>query len=314
MSNIKHNRLRYQELDLNTLEKAYSPSSCVDDIGVYIKQYIDLSDKAKKSAIEQGKLIANIQYGSNPDEVLDLFMPFKAAPQKRKLQVYIHGGYWQELSKDESCFAATNFQNSGYHFAVINYSLAPKASLTEIVEQNRQALIFLYQHADEYGYDKNEIYLSGSSAGGHLAMMMALTDWSKYIETEQNIVKGICAVSGIYDLTPIAQTYINEPLQLTEKEIANYSPLLFDTEKLSVPLREKEIIKHCAFIMAYGDTETSEFKCQTSAMIHHLTGQKIKVTQAEIAQRNHFNVILDLADAESWLSQQIFQQMKRYLN
>lgn len=288
----------YQNIDLKTLEKEYSPSSCIDDIGVYIKQYIDLSDKAKKTAIEQGKLISNVQYGSNPDEVLDLFMPFEPAPQKRKLQVYIHGGYWQELSKDESCFAATNFQNSGYHFAVVNYSLAPDASLTEIVEQNRQALIFLYQNAEKYGYDKNKIYLSGSSAGGHLAMMMALTDWSKYTDTEQNIIRGICAVSGIYDLIPIAQTYINEPLQLSEKEITDYSPLL-----MSKPL------KNCSIILSYGDNETSEFKRQTNAMKNHLAEQEIMVTHAEIAQRNHFDVILDLADENTWLSQQVFKQM-----
>ena len=129
-------------------------------------------------------------------------------------------------------------------------------------------------------------------------MMMALTDWSKYVETDQNIVKGICAVSGIYDLTPIAQTYINEPLQLSEKEITNYSPLL-----MIKPL------KNCAIILSYGDNETSEFKRQTTAMIHHLTEQKIKVTQAEIAQRNHFDVILDLADPKSWLCGEVFKQM-----
>lgn len=299
----------YRNFDLKTLEKEYSPSSCIDDIGIYIEQYKTLSAAAKNTAIEQKKLIADIQYGSKNEKVLDLFFPFETTQTKRKLQVYIHGGYWQELSKDESCFAATNFQKSGYHFAVINYSLAPHASLTEIVEQNRQALLFLYQHAQKYGYDKNEIYLSGSSAGGHLAMMMAFTDWSKYIEIEQNIVKGICAVSGIYNLTPIAQTYINEPLQLTEKEIAACSPLLFANERLGLLLREKETINKCAFIMAYGDNETNEFKRQSTAMIHHLTEQKIKVTQAEIAQRNHFDVILDLADPKSWLCGEVVKQM-----
>lgn len=291
----------YRNFDLQTLEKEYSPSSCIDDIGIYIEQYITLSAAAKNTAIEQKRLVADIQYGSKNDEVLDIFLPFEPTQSKRKLQVYIHGGYWQELSKDESCFAATNFQKSGYHFAVINYSLAPNASLTEIVEQNRQALIFLYRHAQKYGYDKNEIYLSGSSAGGHLAMMMALTDWSKYIDVAQNIVKGICAVSGIYDLTPIAQTYINEPLQLTEKEIVTYSPLLLNVARSN--------LKTCPIIIAYGDNETNEFKRQSTAMKDYLVGQNIMVTQSEIAQRNHFNVILDLAFEDTWLCQQVIKQM-----
>lgn len=299
----------YRNFDVKTLEKEYSPSSCIDDIGIYIKQYITLSDKVKSTAIAQKKLVADIQYGSKDDEVLDIFLPIEPTQTKRKLQVYIHGGYWQELSKDESCFAAANFQGSGFHFAAINYSLAPNASLTDIIEQNRQALKFLYQHAEEYGYDKNEIYLSGSSAGGHLAMMMALTDWSQYLDIKTNIVRGICAVSGIYDLTPIAQTYINEPLQLSEKEINNYSPLLISKDRLDLHMLEKALIKQCDFIMAYGDNETSEFKRQTTAMIHHLTEQNIKVTHAEIAQRNHFDVILDLADPKSWICREIFKQM-----
>jgi arylformamidase len=292
----------YQNLDLETLEREYSPSSCIDDIDVYIEQYVTLSDNAKSMAKAQGKLLADIQYGSNTDEVLDIFLPFEPTQSKRKLQVYIHGGYWQELSKDESCFAATNFQKSGYHFAVINYSLAPNASLTEIVEQNRQALKYLYQNAERYGYDKNDIYLSGSSAGGHLAMMMALTDWSKYIDVAKNIVKGICAVSGIYDLTPIAQTYINEPLQLTPQEIIENSPLLINLPPKGFLL--------CQIILTYGENETNEFKRQTTAMKNRLAVNQMQSPFAEIKERNHFDVILDLANSESWLSQQVFQQMK----
>jgi arylformamidase len=296
----------YQNFDLKALEREYSPSSCIDDIGVYIEQYVTLSDNAKSMAKAQGKLLADIQYGSNADEVLDMFLPFDSQQKQRKLQVYIHGGYWQELSKNESCFAATNFQQLGYHFAVLNYSLAPNASLTEIIEQNRRAIAYLYQHAEEYGYDKNEIYLSGSSAGGHLAMMMALTDWSKYIEVKQNIVQGICSVSGIYDLTPIAQTYINEPLQLSQREIATYSPLLLD---FKLPIKEKISLSNCSVIIAYGDNETLEFKRQSIAMSEHLVEQELMVTSAQITERNHFNVILDLAEKSTWLCQQVLKQM-----
>lgn len=292
----------YRNFGLKTLEREYSPSSCVDDIDVYVAQYITLSASAKNTAIEQKKLVTDIQYGSKDDEVLDMFLPFDSSLKQRKLQVYIHGGYWQELSKNESSFAATNFQQLGYHFAVLNYSLAPNASLTEIVEQNRQALKFLYQNAEKYGYDKSEIYLSGSSAGGHLAMMMALTDWLKYIETDKNIIKGICAVSGIYDLTPIAQTYINEPLQLSEKEIATYSPLLLNVDRGN--------FNNCPIIIAYGENETSEFKRQTLAMKSHLEKEGLEASFSEIKNRNHFDVILDLAEPQSWLSQEVFKQMQ----
>lgn len=292
----------YQQFDLPALEREYSPSSCIDDIMVFIQQYIDLSQQALNFAQNSHSVITNLPYGESTDEVLDLFLPVDTSNFKSKLHVYIHGGYWQELTKNESSFAATNFQKNGYHFAVINYSLAPKASLSEIVDQCRQAIVFLYQQADKYGYDKNEIYLSGSSAGGHLAMMMALTDWSKYLAIGSNIIKGICAVSGIYDLTPIALTYINEPLKLSPLEIKENSPLLlnFSCESLA----------NCQIILAYGDNETIEFKRQTTALKDYLTNQNSSVLCAEITDRNHFNVILDLANPNAWLSQQVFEQME----
>jgi arylformamidase len=293
--------MNYRNYDLKELEREYSPSSCINDINIYIQQYIEQSRQALSIAKQQEKVLEDKKYGNNPDENLDLYLPFESVKNKRKLQVYIHGGYWQELTKNESSFAATNFQQQGYYFAVINYSLAPDVSLTEIVEQNRQAIKYLYLNASEYGYDKNEIYLSGSSAGGHLAMMMAYTNWRKYINVGQNIIKGICAVSGIYDLTPIAKTSINKPLQLTEIEISNNSPLLL--------IADNDNFKGCEIILAYGDNETSEFKRQSIQMKEHLIKQNVKVTSSEIQARNHFDVIIDLAHTESWLNQQVIKQM-----
>ncbi|OUS28790.1 hypothetical protein A9Q98_07115 [Thalassotalea sp. 42_200_T64] len=285
----------YRNYDLKNLEREYSPSSCVDDINIYIKQYVERSDKATQLAEQQGKVLKNLSYGDSADEMLDLFLP--TVGNTKKLQVYIHGGYWQELSKDESSFAATNFQRHGCYFAVINYSLAPNATMTEIVEQNRRALAWLFENAERLGFNGNEIYLSGSSAGAHLAMMMLQTHWPDYLNNTQasaksNLVKGVCAVSGIYDIEPIALTYINEPLQLSAQEIDRCSPLRHD------------VINHCPVILAYGEDETAEFKRQTAA-IAALVFEDV----FEIPERNHFDVIIDLADDGSWLCQQVFQQM-----
>ena len=295
----------YRSFSSQELAKQYSPSSCIDDINIYIQQYVKQSKIALDKAIAQDTVSIDLSYGTadncQADKKLDLFLPSLTVAPKRKLHVYIHGGYWQELSKNESSFAATNFQKQGYHFAVINYALAPKATLSEIVDQNRQALAWLYENADNLGFDRNEIYLSGSSAGGHLAMVMALTNWSNHVDVKDNIVKGVCAVSGIYDLTPIAQTYINEPLQLSQTEIESFSPLL-----LTIPQAQ---LKTCDIVFAVGSNETNEFKRQTKTMCAHLEKSNKSSTFAEIAQRNHFNVILDLANESSWLSQQAFGQM-----
>lgn len=304
----------YKKFDSTTLEREYSPSSCVSDINIYIQQYIQYSQLVTDEAIATKSVLLDLSYGESEEQLLDLYLPLMAKgsePNKnsvqpinnRKLQVYIHGGYWQELTKKESSFAAKNFQQHGCYFAVINYSLAPKASLTEIVEENRQAIAWLVSVAQTYGFDANEIYLSGSSAGAHLAMMMLQTNWPDYIKSttltnlNHTVIKGVCAVSGIYDITPIVDTSINQALQLSTDEIHQYSPIFH------------EVTNFCPIILAFGDNETQEFKRQTLAITTKLKQSKFNIQQKEILGRNHFDVILDLCSPKTWLCQQIFKQM-----
>ena len=276
--------------DLDNLNREYSPSSCIDDINVHIQQYIDLSRTAKNQARERKTLLSDLHYGDKKTQCIDMYLPTNA-PQ-HKLMVYIHGGYWQELSKEESSFAATNFQQQGFHFAVIDYTLAPDASITDIVEENRRAIAWLYHNASRLGYNPEEIYISGSSAGAHLAMMMLQTHWPEYVTGSQgNIIKGLCAVSGIYDLNPLLPTYVNEALKMDSDEAKANSPVLQPLPK-PVPV-----------IIVVGDIETAAFKRQSQMMANKLRAEGFKVQFKQIDERNHFDVILDLSDDTSWLSQ-----------
>ncbi len=285
----------YSTFDQTTLDREYSPSSCIDDIGIYLDKYARLSIAAKKAASDAGACRPDLRYGGNARETLDLFLP--DAPGAAPLQVYIHGGYWQQLSKNESCFAAPMFQRHGCCFAAVNYTLAPEQTLSGIVEENRRALGFLYQHAGQWGFDRDRIYLSGSSAGAHLAMMMLMTDWRR-LGLPSDLVKGVCAVSGIYDLEPVRLSYVNEKVGMDANEAMANSPV-----RLSLRNR-------CPVILAYGDNETGEFKRQTDDYRAVLQEEEIPVAFSEIENRNHFDVIMDLADEESWLSRQVLDQMQ----
>ena len=102
--------MHYLTLEKQVLEREYSPSSCIDDINEFINQYIEQSKTAVSYAKQSDSLLSNLRYGSSETQTLDLFLPTNRS--KNKLHVYIHGGYWQELSKNESSFAATTFQEA----------------------------------------------------------------------------------------------------------------------------------------------------------------------------------------------------------
>jgi len=284
----------YSTFDQSELDRQYSPSSCVDDLDFYLNRYADTSSLVKMSALENNICLSDLAYGPSDDERLDLFLP----PTKGlvPLHVYIHGGYWQALSKEDSLFAAPLFQQHGACFAALNYGLAPDVTLTEIVAQIRRAICWLYVHAEQLKFDRERIYLSGSSAGAHLAIMMLMTDWPEFGLPEQ-VINGVCAVSGIYDLEPIRLSYVNELLGMDASEAA-----------LNSPMRQR-IRNHCPLILAYGDNETGEFKRQTDEYRDQLLDSGFSVCFKEINGRNHFDVIMDLSDPNAWLSQQVLEHM-----
>jgi arylformamidase len=285
----------YSTFDQATLDREYSPSSMIDDINVYLDTYERTSASAKNAALRDGLCKPDLKYGPGAEETLDLFLPSRQGPAP--LHVFIHGGYWQLLSKNESCFAAPMFQQRGCVFAAINYTLAPQQTLSGIVEENRRALAWLYEHAGELGVDRQRIYLSGHSAGAHLAMMMLLTDWPA-LGLPRDIVRGVCAVSGVFDLEPVRLSYVNEKVGMDADEAAGNSPALHS------------LLNPCPVIFAYGRDETAEFKRQTDEYADTLHAAGVAVSRAEIGNRNHFDVILDLADSDSWISQQVLAQMR----
>lgn len=284
----------YADFDQAELDREYSPSSCVDDINVFLEKYVLFSKTAKQASLDNGTCTPDLRYGTGAEETLDLFAPTHADPAP--LHVFIHGGYWQLLSKNESCFAAPMFQERGSYFAALNYTLAPQQTLTGIVEENRRAIVWLYSTAEKWGFDPNRIFLSGSSAGAHLATMMLLTDWTVYGLPEDTI-KGVCAISGVFDLEPIVLTYVNDVVGMDTEEAILNSPV------------HHRIRNRCPIILTYGDNETDEFKGQTNRFADILKEANIPVTLGEVSGRNHFDIVLDLMDSETWLAKQVLQQM-----
>jgi len=284
----------YANFSQQELDREYSPSSCIADINIFLDAYASASHRVKEAATIEGSYRPDLAYGAHEDERLDLFLPETA--NRAPLHIYIHGGYWQALSKNDSLFAAPTFQRQGNYFAALNYTLAPAATLSQIVQQNRLAISWLFQNADNLGFNRDKFFLSGSSAGAHLAIMMLLTNWPQY-GLPQDVIKGVCAVSGIYDLEPVRLSYVNEALDLNSQEAKENSPA------------GQQLRNHCPITLAYGDNETAEFKRQTDEYRDFLVQSGETVSFHEIENRNHFDVVMDLMNEDSWLARQALKQI-----
>lgn len=267
-------RVRPPSLDPATREREYSPSSAIGgNYAPFLEQYRALSARAYDTLpVER-----NLRYGTAPRATLDYFLA-PASARRPGLLVYIHGGYWQELSKDQSAFLAPAWHAAGFAHAVVGYTLAPEARLPQIVAECRSALAWLQEHAESLGFDPHKVVVAGSSAGGYLAAACA--------DRSPTPVRGIVPVSGIYDVAPLIGTTINEALGLDAPSAATLDLL-------------SPACRFCPAVVAWGEVETSEFKRQSRAFASRLEAAGTPCTILEIPDRNHFDVVLELGEPGS---------------
>lgn len=118
------------------------------------------------------RVVRDLPYVASGHErqVLDLYLP---ATGKAPLVVWIHGGGWQNGSKDRS--PATVLLADGFAVASINYRLSSHAVFPAQIEDCKAAIRWLRAHASDHGYDPDRIAAWGSSAGGHLVALLGAT-------------------------------------------------------------------------------------------------------------------------------------------
>ncbi|RKF45421.1 alpha/beta hydrolase [Paraburkholderia fungorum] len=277
--------MSWRSLDASALEIGYSPSSCTGgDYSAFIAEYRSGSERAYATLHCE----RNLPYGSAPAERLDFF---PASQANAPLVVYIHGGYWQELSKDESCFAANGFIEQGAAFCSIDYTLAPHASVHEMVRQCVTAIEWLHARHAMLGFDPNRVVVAGSSAGAHLAAMATLRLGSA--AQTRRLIKGAVLLSGIFELEPLVQTSINQAVGLTRNDAIDLSPVYF-------PLADFP-----SAVVAWGGIETAQFKWQSQRFADLLRERDRQVTCIEVGHRNHFDIALDLGDRTTGLGQAV---------
>ena len=184
--------MHFRDYDKRGLDAQYNLREVVPTF----QEYFDQWDIRSKDTRDSYPCDLDIPYGSAPLECLDIF---PSGLQNSPVMVFIHGGYWQGSDKSQFSYLAQGFIPAGITFAAVNYSLAPEVAMDEIVHQGRKALTWVWQHAEEFGYNSDRIFVSGHSAGGHLASLLASTDWPNFDSgLPPDLIKGLCAISGIY--------------------------------------------------------------------------------------------------------------------
>jgi len=145
---------------------------------------------------------ADISYGADPRQKLDVYLPKKAAPSA-KVVIFFYGGSWRTGSKKDYRFVAQALTSRGFITVLPDYRLYPAVTFPAFVEDGASAVRWVRDNISTYGGDTNHIYLMGHSAGAHIAALLTLD--TRYLGTvglDRSVIRATATLSGPYDFTP----------------------------------------------------------------------------------------------------------------
>ena len=220
----------------------------------------------------------DLAYGPGERNKWDLF---PAADAGAPCLVFVHGGYWQANRREDFCAVGEGLASHGWSVALPGYTLAPEAKLTQIVAEIHAALGWLAANGKVHGI-AGPIILSGWSAGGHLTAACL----------GHPLVSAGLAISGIFELGPIRDTYLNDKLNLSDGEVEALSPL-------RLPMVKKPLA------ITYGTAELPPLVADSRALHERRSAEHLPGPLIPVAGADHFTITHELRDADGELTRQL---------
>jgi len=238
-----------------------------------------------------------VAYGSANIEKLDIYMTKRP---KAPINVFIHGGAWQNGAAMGVAYMSETFVDAGAHFVALDFNSVKDVdgNLLIMADQVRRAIVWVHKNAASFGGDANRIYVSGASSGGHLAGVALTTDWQKDFGLPADLLKGGLCCSGMYDLYPVSLSARADYIKFTPETI----------EKLSSQRHLGKLV--APVIVAHGSLETPEFQRQNREFAAAVKRAGKRVTFLIGQGYNHFEMFETLGNPYGLLGRAMLAQMK----
>ncbi|MCJ7799398.1 MAG: alpha/beta hydrolase, partial [Polaromonas sp.] len=249
------------------LNLQYNSRGTVTDFTRYLRDYAIRTAAAKDSHA----CIENVAYGEGANERLDIY---PATGERAPVMVFLHGGDWRELSKEDSGFAAPAFVATGAMFVALDFTLVPATTLPAMGAQVRRALHWLWLNVAAHGGDPGRIHIAGHSSGANLVGQLLMTDWEKDFGAPADLVKSAVFISGLGDLEPVRLSFRNAKLDLTPEVVAQVS------------LLRRAARAHCPLLVAVGGNETADYRLQSREVAADWTAQGKHAELFELESRH----------------------------
>lgn len=223
-----------------------------------------------------------LKLGEEPWDVL--------SGQLRPTLIYFHGGGWVGGERSSRLLGLLPYLEKGWCVVNVDYSLLDKTNLIGCLDDCNDAVHWVLENSPKYKFDPDRIYLSGESAGGHLALLTGMMDKG----TRKNILTNpkdynIAGIINWYGITDIRQAikFWNDP-SYTEMISDKWEGDLETYYDLTSPINH--ISKHTPPILSvHGDADVNVAIEQSIALHKRLDDAKIKNRLIKVPGKKHGN-------------------------
>jgi acetyl esterase/lipase len=233
---------------------------------------------------------ADIAYGSDPRQRLDVYRPLQAAVGQ-PVVVFFYGGSWNSGAREQYRYVARALAKHGITVVVADYRLYPQVRYPTFLEDNAQAVGWTRRHIGEYGGNAQRLFLMGHSSGAYNAAMLALDPrWLQAVGMQPKDLRGWIGLAGPYDFLPI--------------ENPEVKPVFFSAN----PPPDSQPINHVSagappvlLIAANSDSYVNAQR-NTAGLAKRLRADGVSVQERYYARVNHMTLVGAFAWPLAWMA------------
>lgn len=236
--------------------------------------------KDKAAGKYKVRVVADLVYyktkEADPDKhKLDLYLP--KGKKDFPVLFFIHGGGWTRGSRKKFEKFGKTFASHGIGTVAISYRLTPQVQHPGHIEDVARAFSWTYRNISKYGGRNDQIFVSGHSAGGHLAALLG-TDghYLKAYRLSLANIKGDIPISGVYQLKPgrMARIFGKDP-----EKVRQAAPIT-------------HVSKNCPpFLILYAEKDGKGFDAMAQNFAKALKKKGVEATVREMQDRTHGTIV-----------------------
>src|ERR1700722_332438 len=169
------------------------------------------------------RLVSGTSYGEGPRRTLDLYLP-KSDEAKKPVVVFVCGGDWDSGKKEDYPFVGDALAKRGFIVVIPDYRIYPEVRYPAFLEDGASAVRWTLAHIAAYGGDPDKVSVMGHSAGGYIALMLALD--GQWLGANRARIKSAVGLAGPYDFLPLTDPVL-KIIFGTEAALARTQPITY---------------------------------------------------------------------------------------